>query len=177
MSISPVLNYRRFFPQSRLRLYHDTVCFTFACWLQDFSNPPHVHRYGAISTTHCHLFLQIAHNTHPITHPWLIFLGSVCWLHGITMDRIISRVKRQCVLFPYWMILVIICWYIVKIRIVSVKIIPWPLTHLGLVSHICVMKNSPHFPSDAYICVANTSISLIGPGGDLQNSVRPRWVD
>ena len=24
------------------------------------------------------------------------------------------------------------------------------LTHLGLVSHICVMKNSPHFPSDAY---------------------------
>ena len=25
------------------------------------------------------------------------------------------------------------------------------LTHLGLVSHICVMKNSPHFPSDAYM--------------------------
>ena len=25
------------------------------------------------------------------------------------------------------------------------------LTHLGLVSHICIMKNSPHFPSDAYM--------------------------
>ena len=25
------------------------------------------------------------------------------------------------------------------------------LTHLGLVSYICVMKNSPHFPSDAYM--------------------------
>ena len=25
------------------------------------------------------------------------------------------------------------------------------LTHLGLESHICVMKNSPHFPSDAYM--------------------------
>ena len=28
-----------------------------------------------------------------------------------------------------------------------------------------------------HICVANPSISLIGPGGDLQNSVRPRWVN
>ena len=27
----------------------------------------------------------------------------------------------------------------------------YTLTHLGLVSHICVMKNSPHFPSDAYM--------------------------
>ena len=27
-----------------------------------------------------------------------------------------------------------------------------------------------------HICVTNPSISLIGPGGDLQNSVRPRWV-
>ena len=35
-------------------------------------------------------------------------------------------------------------------------------THLDLVSHICV---------------ANPFISLIGPGGDLQNSVRPRWVN
>ena len=25
------------------------------------------------------------------------------------------------------------------------------LTHLGLVSHICVPKNSSHFPSDAYM--------------------------
>ena len=25
------------------------------------------------------------------------------------------------------------------------------LTHLGLVSHICVLKNSSHFPSDAYM--------------------------
>ena len=28
-----------------------------------------------------------------------------------------------------------------------------------------------------HICVANPSISLIVPGGDLQNSVRPRWQD
>ena len=27
-----------------------------------------------------------------------------------------------------------------------------------------------------HICVANPSISLTGPGGDLKNSVRPRWV-
>ena len=27
-----------------------------------------------------------------------------------------------------------------------------------------------------HICVANPSISLKDPGGDLQNSVRPRWV-
>ena len=27
-----------------------------------------------------------------------------------------------------------------------------------------------------HICVANPSISLIGPGGDLQNGVRPRWI-
>ena len=28
---------------------------------------------------------------------------------------------------------------------------PHQLTHLGLVSHICVVKNSSHFPSDAYM--------------------------
>ena len=28
-----------------------------------------------------------------------------------------------------------------------------------------------------HICVTNPSIFLIGPGGDLQNSVRPRWVN
>ena len=32
-----------------------------------------------------------------------------------------------------------------------VQMVAWLLTHLGLVSHICVMKNSPHFPSDAYM--------------------------
>ena len=28
-----------------------------------------------------------------------------------------------------------------------------------------------------HICVANPSISLIAPGGDPENSVRPRWVN
>ena len=48
------------------------------------------------------------------------------------------------------------------------------LTHLG-VSHICVMKNSPHFPSDTYMHRKSLYFSYRSKG-ELQNSVRPRWV-
>ena len=49
------------------------------------------------------------------------------------------------------------------------------LTHLGLVSHICIMKNSPHFPSDTYMHRKSLYFSYRSRG-DIQNSVRPRWV-
>ena len=39
------------------------------------------------------------------------------------------------------------------------------ILHLGLVTHICVMNNSPHFFSDTYACTTNSSISPITPGG------------
>ena len=39
-------------------------------------------------------------------------------------------------------IYIILCWYSQSWKY---------FTHLGLVSHICVMKNSSHFPSDAYM--------------------------
>ena len=42
-------------------------------------------------------------------------------------------------------------------------------------SHICVMKNSPYFPSDAYMRCKSPFFSYRSRG-DIQNSVRPRWV-
>ena len=46
-----------------------------------------------------------------------------------------------------------IIWTMCSVQTSVKKVVgPPALTHLGLVSHICVMKNSPHFPSDAYMC-------------------------
>ena len=43
------------------------------------------------------------------------------------------------------------------------------LSDLRLVSHICAMKNSSDFPSNAYICIRISFISFIATEGDLEN--------
>ena len=73
--------------------------------------------------------------------PALVQVMAWCWpgdkpLYEPMMVRLL---KHICITWPLW------------VKDICTSHSTQILTHLGLVSHICDMKNSSHFPSDAYM--------------------------